>query len=349
MPGVRACKQYQVSLGCWGWTQCRWIAWVPLRVLGCLCFCMRMNLSKPYLNLRGLPCACVLMRGGIPVRCGLDACAPLRANNYIYIIYKLCFRCLRCRLGAPLAPPLYLLSRCHSHVPHASHQTINCLQLPPPKHPPAPRHLILPDKFPPPTELLDLQPLPVSALRNPAFEALYKWVVPEGRPTVCGAHAHVRLISPLVLAVAARGRARDGGVLDARPPHRGAALLWPAPHVRALIHAEKTLAHKSMSMPLPCLTFSPPASLLAPPHACRGLGHFNAIQTQAFSALYNTDDNALVAAPTGGWGFCGFCFFLGGWGGCSRAWWLRVGVGSVGLIVHLQTCALPGANPPVMH
>ena len=36
------------------------------------------------------------------------------------------------------------------------------------------RHLILPEKFPPPTELLDLQPLPVSALRNPAFEALYK-------------------------------------------------------------------------------------------------------------------------------------------------------------------------------
>ena len=36
------------------------------------------------------------------------------------------------------------------------------------------RHLILPEKYPPPTELLDLQPLPVSALRNPAFEALYR-------------------------------------------------------------------------------------------------------------------------------------------------------------------------------
>ncbi len=35
------------------------------------------------------------------------------------------------------------------------------------------RHLILPDKFPPRTELLDLQPLPVSALRSPEFEALY--------------------------------------------------------------------------------------------------------------------------------------------------------------------------------
>eukprot|EP00798_Chlamydomonas_sp_ICE-L_P019205 gene19205-25823_t len=66
------------------------------------------------------------------------------------------------------------------------------------------RHLILPEKYPPPTELLDLQPLPVSALRNAAFEGLYK-----------------------------------------------------------------------------------------------GLSHFNPIQTQVFTAMYNTDDNALVAAPTG--------------------------------------------------
>lgn len=36
------------------------------------------------------------------------------------------------------------------------------------------RHLILPEKYPPPTELLDLQPLPVSALRNAAFESLYQ-------------------------------------------------------------------------------------------------------------------------------------------------------------------------------
>ncbi|XP_014247747.1 putative U5 small nuclear ribonucleoprotein 200 kDa helicase [Cimex lectularius] len=35
------------------------------------------------------------------------------------------------------------------------------------------RHLILPEKNPPATELLDLQPLPVSALRNNSFEALY--------------------------------------------------------------------------------------------------------------------------------------------------------------------------------
>ena len=35
------------------------------------------------------------------------------------------------------------------------------------------RHLILPEKNPPPTELLDLQPLPVSALRNKQYEDLY--------------------------------------------------------------------------------------------------------------------------------------------------------------------------------
>jgi len=35
-------------------------------------------------------------------------------------------------------------------------------------------HLILPEKYPPPTELLDLQPLPVSAVRNSDFEGLYQ-------------------------------------------------------------------------------------------------------------------------------------------------------------------------------
>jgi pre-mRNA-splicing helicase BRR2 len=35
------------------------------------------------------------------------------------------------------------------------------------------RHLILPQKYPPPTELLDLQPLPVSALGDPSLCALY--------------------------------------------------------------------------------------------------------------------------------------------------------------------------------
>eukprot|EP01114_Cavostelium_apophysatum_P007654 TRINITY_DN197_c0_g1_i3.p1 TRINITY_DN197_c0_g1~~TRINITY_DN197_c0_g1_i3.p1 ORF type:complete len:2134 (+),score=829.11 TRINITY_DN197_c0_g1_i3:506-6907(+) len=37
------------------------------------------------------------------------------------------------------------------------------------------RHLILPEKFPPHTELLDLQPLPISELKNPQYEALYNF------------------------------------------------------------------------------------------------------------------------------------------------------------------------------
>lgn len=35
------------------------------------------------------------------------------------------------------------------------------------------KHLILPEKFPPPTPLLDLQPLPVTALHNSEFQSLY--------------------------------------------------------------------------------------------------------------------------------------------------------------------------------
>ena len=39
------------------------------------------------------------------------------------------------------------------------------------------RHLILPKKYPQHTELLDLQPLPVSALPNREYEAVYNgWV-----------------------------------------------------------------------------------------------------------------------------------------------------------------------------
>ncbi|KAL6142963.1 hypothetical protein ACLB2K_061238 [Fragaria x ananassa] len=66
------------------------------------------------------------------------------------------------------------------------------------------RYLILPEKYPPPTELLDLQPLPVTALRNPLYESLYQ-----------------------------------------------------------------------------------------------DFKQFNPVQTQVFNVLYNSDDNALVAAPTG--------------------------------------------------
>ncbi|KAJ3381344.1 DEIH-box ATPase [Entophlyctis sp. JEL0112] len=66
------------------------------------------------------------------------------------------------------------------------------------------KHLILPEKYPPHTELLDLQPLPVAALRNKEFERIYS-----------------------------------------------------------------------------------------------DIKHFNPIQTQVFNAMYTTDDNVFVGAPTG--------------------------------------------------
>jgi hypothetical protein len=35
--------------------------------------------------------------------------------------------------------------------------------------------LILPEQHPPHTDLLDLDPLPISALDNPAFESMYRF------------------------------------------------------------------------------------------------------------------------------------------------------------------------------
>ena len=35
------------------------------------------------------------------------------------------------------------------------------------------KNLILPEKHPPHTELLDLDPLPLSALNNPQYQAMY--------------------------------------------------------------------------------------------------------------------------------------------------------------------------------
>ena len=37
------------------------------------------------------------------------------------------------------------------------------------------KHLILPTQHPPHTELLDLDPLPVTVLNNPAYESLYRF------------------------------------------------------------------------------------------------------------------------------------------------------------------------------
>ena len=39
------------------------------------------------------------------------------------------------------------------------------------------RHLILPEKNSPPSELLDLQPLPVSAVRNQHYEEFFKFFI----------------------------------------------------------------------------------------------------------------------------------------------------------------------------
>lgn len=44
------------------------------------------------------------------------------------------------------------------------------------------RHLILPEKNFPPTELLDLQPLPITALRNAKYESLYAEKFPQFNP-----------------------------------------------------------------------------------------------------------------------------------------------------------------------
>lgn len=41
------------------------------------------------------------------------------------------------------------------------------------------KHLILPEKFPPPTPLLDLQPLPLPALHNKEFESIYSSTIHE--------------------------------------------------------------------------------------------------------------------------------------------------------------------------
>lgn len=69
------------------------------------------------------------------------------------------------------------------------------------------QRLLLPAKFPPPTELLDLQPLPISALRNAEFEAIY-----EGR---------VRTFNPIQMQVFAALYNTDDNVLVAAPTGSG--------------------------------------------------------------------------------------------------------------------------------
>uniref|UniRef100_A0A7S0GP72 RNA helicase n=1 Tax=Micromonas pusilla TaxID=38833 RepID=A0A7S0GP72_MICPS len=114
----------------------------------------------------------------------------------------------------------FLLRMVNAEEDHAVSFTVALLDPPPPQYfvklvsdswlgsetaiPVSFKHLLLPEKLPPPTELLDLQPLPVSALKEGGFDQLF----PD-------------------------------------------------------------------------------------------FERFNPVQTQTFQCLYNTDDNALVAAPTG--------------------------------------------------
>ncbi|KIY92870.1 small nuclear ribonucleoprotein [Monoraphidium neglectum] len=107
------------------------------------------------------------------------------------------------------------------------------------------RHLILPEKFSPPTELLDLQPLPVTALRNAAFEELY--TRPAGGEGGAGAAAQ-----------------RPIAVFNAIQTQPSAA-------ARAGMVALRSYARAAVRARAP----------------------------RVFNALYHTDDNVLLAAPTG--------------------------------------------------
>ena len=69
------------------------------------------------------------------------------------------------------------------------------------------RHLILPEKYPPPTELLDLQALPVSSLGNREYEALYS--------------DQFAYFNPMQTQVFSTLYTKDDNVLLAAPPSSG--------------------------------------------------------------------------------------------------------------------------------
>lgn len=85
----------------------------------------------------------------------------------------------------------FILHRNHAAHPHTITFAVNLLEPMQPQYfikvisdrwmhsetvlPVSFRHLLLPQKFSPPAELLDLQPLPISVLRNPKYEALYNF------------------------------------------------------------------------------------------------------------------------------------------------------------------------------
>lgn len=78
------------------------------------------------------------------------------------------------------------------------------------------RHLALPDKFPPPTELLDLAPLPITALKDPEAQALY-----AGGANGSGGISHFNPIQTQAFAALYEG---DGNVLIAAPSGAGKTL-----------------------------------------------------------------------------------------------------------------------------
>jgi len=119
--------------------------------------------------------------------------------------------------------------------------------------------LILPERYPPHTQLLDLDPLPLSALGCPAYEALYRFshfnpIQTQARPRVRPARA---------AAAAARCDCRPARLARGRAPVHQAARAHPNPK------------------PNPFPT---------------GDGRGRA---QAFHTLYHTDENVLMGAPTG--------------------------------------------------
>ncbi len=200
------------------------------------------------------------------------------------------------------------------------------------------RHLILPEKYAPPTELLDLQPLPISALR------CYSWAGHcESRGIAAGAASqqpcsrarevaddaqsalHVHLQSMPGNSWAAQTITCWFSTAD-RFLYPSRILLLQEPRVREAVHSlhalqphpdpgepalqarqqhaglrqgrlqqgsdgDGTAASNSSSAghALPCSLFPVPTTFCA----------LLLNKKQVFTALYNTDDNALVAAPTG--------------------------------------------------
>lgn len=87
------------------------------------------------------------------------------------------------------------------------------------------RHLILPEKYAPPTELLDLQPLPVSALRWGQLCAGVGYACPllrgmgvAGTLTCSSTQSALTLALPVALRSSSRTVAPDGAPLFLQEP-----------------------------------------------------------------------------------------------------------------------------------